>query len=59
MDAPFHISELQLEHPDNVGSAEYRAIYELLENAESLGQVFSILSEFETWCQSIHKHIVG
>jgi len=43
----------KLSPPNEVGTSEYRAIYELLEGAESKGQALAILEEFASWVETI------
>jgi len=43
----------QLPHPDMMGSAEYRAIREVLEEAEDIPHAVSILEEFKSHAEWI------
>jgi nucleosome binding factor SPN SPT16 subunit len=46
-----------LASPDDVGSAEYRAIYELLEGAETRDEALAICEEFRSYAEQIAEEL--
>lgn len=47
-----------LQNPDDLGSAEYRAIYDLVtDSAETPDEALEILNEFRAWAQAMEKRI--
>lgn len=42
----------QLTHPNAVGAAEYRALHELLEGADTLDEAITICEEMQSWAAS-------